>query len=86
MKTVTQNSEEDYITFPFQLPEGWITKADDTFVDGDRCPRICLNKKTCNRRGAIPLQGRDSHDVNIWEGKKMYKDLFGSKKDDTPFS
>lgn len=83
MKTVTQNSEENYATFEFQLPEGWIS-AQQSYLTVIGCPEDAVKKKFKTSEDALPFTvGISNYYYSGMalseEEKQMYKDLFSGK-------
>ena len=78
MKTVTQNSQDDYITCTFQLPEGWIAGTTDPGnVIG--VPEYALEKDLPTEEEQLPYKVMINMMSTAEREKQMYKDLFEGK-------
>ena len=83
MKTVSQNSREDYATFEFELPEGWIS-AQQSYLAVAGCPADAVDKKFETSEEVLPfmLNIRNYYYSGMAlseEDKLMYQNLFSGK-------
>lgn len=83
MKSVTQNSEEDYATFEFQLPEGW-TSGPQSYLTVAGCPKEAVTRKFETMEDTLPFVVSISNYYHTGlklseEDKEMYQDLFSGK-------
>ena len=83
MKSVIQNSEENYATFVFQLPEGWIS-AQQNYLTVAGCPEDAVKRKFETAEDALPFTvGISNYYYSGMalseEDKQMYKDLFSGR-------
>lgn len=79
MKTVSQNSEEDYVTYEFQLPEDWLYGADYGFSVIAGPP---TNEPLhTDSREAMPYIVRIDNYSNNGFDMAVYKDIFAGSTD-----
>lgn len=76
MKTVSQNSKEDYVTFEFQLPEDWISGSTNQF-SAVACPQSVAEKEFDTMEQLPYVVNIVNYSIQTdSEMEQVYRDLF----------
>ena len=76
MKTVTQNSQEDFVTFEFQIPEDWVSGSTSQF-SAVACPQSAVEKELDTMEQLPYVVNIVNYSIQTNpEIEQLYRDLF----------